>query len=246
METETSNSTRVLVSPEFIRSTGLLYFINRHILHPLGYALDTFTIPEVELGIKDLELLEFIEYKNPAEAVFTEEEMALGEIKYQRFIKSQGAERADKRKQVTGFATQPLVQFGATEPYLHTPSITTTTTSPLPVTQSPETTTQIETPLTSAKLGAAVRKDLVSETPSFSSRVKEADISGDNGNIDLPEEDDSPKVDISKYKVINKTAFTSGCKHPHENIISSSLGSGGSIVFCTLCGTQFKDGDLVE
>lgn len=96
---------RKRITAKEIREMGLLWKINRDILHPLGLALETLCHDdgtETFGGVWDLreEDSEGFEYGNDLNQQ--------GFEKYQRYMEAEGRERYIKRERLLGYVEQPL------------------------------------------------------------------------------------------------------------------------------------------
>lgn len=240
---------RDFLTPEatalFLLNNGLLFAINREILHPVGLALTAYFADddkamETPLGLR------LIDSRDEEEGISYERAaLLLGAVKYDEFMQTEGSAHMFCRKEKLGYIAQPVeFSFGKT-PKDESPAkeqLKEIIEKAVPLTPTP-------TKAPSGR-GAAVRKDLVAETESFSSIIKNSGITGssDGNSETLPEVEPRQvkKIDITKMKVVNKTKYTESCSHPQENIVSEALGAGGRVVFCSLCGAQFTDTDLAD
>jgi hypothetical protein len=86
----------------FLFETGILYKINKAVLHPLGYAL---AIGKHENG--EMSILGLIDYTtNPQGATYTKEAFEVGRQKFKRHLQEKGSARLKMRKQALGYVFQ--------------------------------------------------------------------------------------------------------------------------------------------
>jgi hypothetical protein len=92
----------------FLVDSGLLYEINRKILHPLGLALSLEMPSEGEPELTGNELVAKIwdERNDPEGIVFEEETLKEGQAKFNKFVATQD-ERFQTRLHRLGFVRQP-------------------------------------------------------------------------------------------------------------------------------------------
>lgn len=226
-------------------NNGLLFAINREILHPFGLAIGV----KVEDDGKISGGVLFDHSNNHNGMNFDPPSLIEGAIKYNKFLKETGASKKEIRRKNLGYILQPI-QFDL--PFIDNingeAQVVKTekeTTDPVPKNEM-KITNEGEKKKISGR-GAAVRHDLVSTTQSFSSKINS--IVGPGGEeVDIDNISDTPstrsKIDVSKLKVANKTKYTDNCSHPQENIVSEHTSGGGTFLFCSLCGAQFRDSDL--
>lgn len=218
---------------DFLYEKGLLFVINRMVLNPLGLTL------QVASEVND-PVVSLIIHEDSSKAVYSKRELLQGAILYDSFLTEEGGlQRKEHRESSLGYIVQSIPQIGGED---FTKSDTVSSTSQVAEPEI-ETITETETPQKlSSRGGAADRKDLVSNTPSFSSKVS----SLVDGGTPIKDFEDEPQrtIDISKYKVINPTKLTNNCNHPQNFINYEKISGGGSILFCSACGAQFSDSDL--
>ena len=91
--------------PRFLLDNGLLFEINRRVLHPLGLALeievdDSSGRPRIKFGdIWDCR-------DDPEGVLYSEESFQIGFEKYQKFMDQYGNERLQTRQERLGFVEQ--------------------------------------------------------------------------------------------------------------------------------------------
>jgi hypothetical protein len=88
------------ISGQFLVDSGLLYIINREILHPVGLAL-TVTNNGAILLKSALD--------NPEIMVFNRETVIAGYAKFKKFMASLGNQNMDIRKEKLGWTTQSQI-----------------------------------------------------------------------------------------------------------------------------------------
>lgn len=225
---------------DFLYEKGLLFAINRTVLNPLGLTL--------LVGSESNEpVISLIRHEDPSTASYTKKELLQGAILYDSYLTEEGGnDQSAIRLEKLGYVIQPIPIIGGVQ---EIPVNYRKTEISLPaeisVSTEPEKISEEPVKERKSKGGAADRKDLISETPSFSSRI--SSLVSEGTPIDEIRDEDSPirKIDISKYKVINPTKLTSSCSHPPEYINKENISGGGSILFCSACGAQFSDSDLI-
>ena len=87
---------------KFLRENGLLFEINRAILHPLGLAL------EIQVDDDGTETVGGLwDYQDDPEGIlYAPETYKSGEAKYNQFIRTKGGRVMESRHRVLGFAVQ--------------------------------------------------------------------------------------------------------------------------------------------
>lgn len=90
--------------PKFLVDNGLIFEINRKVLHPLGLAM----IVDVDLkNRKQLAITAIAETEDPEGFVYDPEGFEVGTDKYNRFLEKKGGqERLDARQAKYGFIVQ--------------------------------------------------------------------------------------------------------------------------------------------
>lgn len=89
-----------IVDGQFLVDSGLLYMINREILHPIGLALSVTT--DGKLLIKAM-------LDKPEEMIFKKEMVIKGYAKFKQFMLSFGNQQIEKRQEKLGWGTQPQI-----------------------------------------------------------------------------------------------------------------------------------------
>ena len=89
--------------PRFLVDNGLVFEINRKVLHPLGLAMIVDVDPK---NRRQLAITALIETEDDEGFVYDEEAFAVGVDKYEKFLAKQGQERLDARKAKYGFIEQ--------------------------------------------------------------------------------------------------------------------------------------------
>lgn len=93
---------KIKKAAEFLLENGLLFEINRKILHPLGLAL--------EVDINDAGKIDFGDVwdcREDSEGIlFDPETFVEGSERYEKYLKEYGNECIDKRQNKIGFVTQ--------------------------------------------------------------------------------------------------------------------------------------------
>jgi len=89
--------------PRFLVDNGLVFEINRKVLHPLGLAMIVDVDPK---NRRQLAVTALVETKDDEGFVYDEEAFAVGKDKYEKFLEKAGQERLDSRKAKYGFVEQ--------------------------------------------------------------------------------------------------------------------------------------------
>ena len=97
-----------------LHDNGLLFEINRQVLHPLGYALAL----QWDEGTTDDEPSGVVLYKtdDPDGIVFAPETFREGDEKFQKFIERMGGHRMAERSAILGFTQQTEPDQGGPDP----------------------------------------------------------------------------------------------------------------------------------
>jgi hypothetical protein len=93
---------RVKLFPRYLVDNGLIFEINRRVLHPLGLAL------VVDIDVKDrrkLSITDLFETQDPEGFLYDKESFLVGQEKFQAFLKSYQT-RLEIRKAKYGFIEQ--------------------------------------------------------------------------------------------------------------------------------------------
>jgi len=105
----TTNSTKdddtelIKSFPKYLLENGLIFEINRKVLHPLGLAMvvDIDRNNKRQLGITAL-----VKTEDPEGFVFEQEAFVIGTEKYQKYLKKTGADCLAQRRDKYGFVEQ--------------------------------------------------------------------------------------------------------------------------------------------
>lgn len=92
-----------LMVAQFLEQLGLVFEINRRVLHPLGFSL---VVRQGPLG-KYLEPVHVTE--DPRGFVYDPDSFVLGDSRYQKFLGDMGLSRIEKRVAALGFTEQNLI-----------------------------------------------------------------------------------------------------------------------------------------
>lgn len=97
---------RIKNTPEFLVENGLLFEINRLILHPLGLALEIELTDDGKFVFGKL-----WDCRDDAEGVlFSPDTWDDGQEKLDKYMKSEGKEAHESRKKILGFIVQDKAQ----------------------------------------------------------------------------------------------------------------------------------------
>ena len=89
--------------PRYLVDKGLLFEINRKVLHPLGLAM----IIDISRGkSKQLSIIGIAETDDPDGFMYPDEAFEIGADNYQRFLDAGTQKRLDHRQKKFGFAIQ--------------------------------------------------------------------------------------------------------------------------------------------
>jgi hypothetical protein len=89
--------------PKFLIDNGLIFEINRKVLHPLGMAL----VVDIDRNSKrQLAITALLETEDQEGFIFDEETYNVGNEKYQKFLKNGGQKRLTDRFHKYGFIDQ--------------------------------------------------------------------------------------------------------------------------------------------
>lgn len=108
------------INPKILRDSGLLFEINRKILHPFGLALEIITGSDngikliwqengkqKEFNIGEEALGGIWDYRNDPEGIiYGENELKIGKQKYENFMKEFGYKKLQERKNKLGYIIQ--------------------------------------------------------------------------------------------------------------------------------------------
>jgi hypothetical protein len=93
--------------PKYLIDSGLIFEINRKVLHPLGLAM----VVDVDRNNKrQLAITAIIETDDQEGFLYDEEGYNIGKEKYQRFLDKGGQERLNSRMAKYGFIEQDKVE----------------------------------------------------------------------------------------------------------------------------------------
>jgi len=89
---------------QFLYETGLLFHINRTVMHPLGLAL----IGQVSPTTGTVEFAALSDRRSNPNLVFSPVDFAAGVEKFQEYLETRGTETMNLRKFTLGFVTQEV------------------------------------------------------------------------------------------------------------------------------------------
>lgn len=95
---------RIKYFPKFLVENGLLFEINRKVLHPLGMELVVDLDPENRQWLR-VDRLECVE-NDPEGLLYSEEAFKTNKKIYKRFLDNEGQEKLNSRKKLLGFIVQ--------------------------------------------------------------------------------------------------------------------------------------------
>ena len=89
--------------PRFMLDNGLVFEINRKVLHPLGLAM----VVDVDFkNRKKLAITALVQTDDPEGFLYDPEGFEIGKEKYENFLLKEGQERLDARQAKYGFIEQ--------------------------------------------------------------------------------------------------------------------------------------------
>jgi len=226
-----------LPAAEFLQENGLLFEINRKILHPFGIALYVVE-NEDDDGNKTVALGDLQDYRDDPEGmIFGEKTFREGMGKLTKFMNEVGYQKLTTRHEHLGYviqhAEQELIQSpDVPSPSLKTKMIKRVGTAPgtiVDVNEFAKVSGQADDDAEDAYLNSAAS---AADTPEVSVEDKMVQ---------------KAKEQLRKGKGIVSTAHMKADGTPCNNpvIVDEKIKSGGVIVFCSSCGTQLKDPDSV-
>jgi hypothetical protein len=90
-------------TPEFLLDSGLLFEINRKVLHPFGLALEIIVNDDNEVVFGNI-----WDYRTDPEGItYDDESYSVGNEKFKKFMEEFGANRLKSRERRLGFIIQP-------------------------------------------------------------------------------------------------------------------------------------------
>ena len=93
---------RIKKPAQFMLENGLLFEINRQILHPLGLALEIDVNDDGKIDFGDM-----WDCRDEVEGIlFTPDSFITGQEKYAKYMEEHGSENINKRKEKVGFIIQ--------------------------------------------------------------------------------------------------------------------------------------------
>jgi len=231
---------------KFLYETGLLYEINRKILHPLGLALEViiYDADDGEHKSGDVELGMLWDYsEDPEGMMYGDEEIANGTVKLLKYLADGGFIRLKTRQTVLGGLYQGMDLFSIiTTPvdFIASSNLT----GPLPVV----------TAVANSRKKSLIDSESPTEMPKAGLPTAERNIllkkkAMEEHPVDYEEDENGRRIVKKRFNkedlaILQETRKT--CPHPAEKIESAALTAGGATIFCTLCGTTFQLKDKIE
>jgi len=239
-----------LSAGKFLLDTGLLFEINRKVLHPFGLALQVMEYGEEDQDPNhkagDVVLGEFLEdYRHDPEGMlFGEKSFQDGIAKLQRFMQEFGFARLQTRKDALRYTIQhPEVDF--INPHVSGPKPIVKMSERFNIPDNAVKTTpeQFETeqavkantgPLMTAEEASEINVAERNMVLRAQAKMKKGITT--SGVIEVPGEE----------YVIVEHAMPAGGPCPDPKVVSQKIRGGGTITFCASCGAQLKDSDLTN
>jgi hypothetical protein len=239
---ETEQPKRLEKPFQFLLDSGLLFQINRLILHPLGMALEVVVKDDGEVSIGGI-----WDYRGDEEGVLFDELALLeGGVKLKRFMETAGEEKLKKRQEILGFVIQDISKVYKEKIIIQKklqqskpPSIKTPTPQPqtLPVISKP---VEVKQRLSVKERNEKLKKEKDSDGYLEERQNKQSERNSKSA------EGNSEVISKVSNKLKEKDFQTSwGTCPPHEPI-REPLRTGGTITICSRCGATIKDADLTE
>ena len=206
---------KLMLSLDYLAKTGLLFEINRAILHPLGLAL-AISYDDVGDagggGVVD-------NSDDPEGMIFTEESYNRGSEKLDKFMKEEGLVRLQTRLDVLGFVVQDTERVVEDTQLEDEENIE--------IQKSDETFPTISIP----------------SGPQDIKKVETASLSIEERNAEIKKRHPRKDGTIESGDDIRPAEKDIDGNCNHVNLMKQSLTGGGSIKFCADCGQPLFDSD---
>ncbi len=234
-----------LSAGEFLSQTGLLFEINRKILHPFGLALELMEAEDDDGNVVIL-LGDIDDHRDDPEGItFGEKTFKEGMSKLTKFMEEFGKERLRTRKEALGYIIQHNEQDFLND-------------SPPNRSERVQSITQKAIKLVGIKGGTEVDVDKFAAATGQDDAEESAYINslssqpGNDAVVDPGLSSIEQNMLIKAHAKMHEQKGTIPKAHmkpdgtPCTNpvIVDSKIRGGGSVVFCSTCGTQLKDSDL--
>jgi hypothetical protein len=238
---------------QFLLDSGLLFEINRKVLHPFGLALEVIVDPDQEIvegGDATYVLGSSLwDYRDDEEGmVFGEKTFKEGIAKLENFMKEFGFERLKTRNQSLGFIVQheekdfiqPLKMSQKAITRLGTKTGTPVTEKDFQKEDQEETNFINSIPTAADGGDTDTEKPITSNDPTSLSIIER--------NMELRIKAKMKKGVTGKVGDGSATAHDTPAGGPCKNpvVVSEPLRSGGSLVTCSSCGAVLSDPDMKD
>lgn len=228
-----------LTGAKFLYESGLLFEINRKVLHPLGLELEVIVYDgDDEEGHKkgDVKIGDVWDYRDNGEGMaYDDSTLGEGTTKLLKYLANGGFDILKSRQEKFGSIYQGIDLYSLIEKFSSV---------------SEYTSDYSRHNISFLRKTSAAEND--KETPKQITKVIKPILSIEEKNRQLKEKYAEEEYDEDMDgRMIKKKKFNlkdleivqltkSSCTHPPENIEQEILKGGGSTIFCTLCGTTFK------
>lgn len=236
------------VGIDFLYESGLLFEINRKVLHPLGFVLSLVDNEKEGFISIELERVESISEN----AIFNDQDLAVGTTKLLQFLFSSGFKSLQDRQKALGFLNQGMELFSLIDT-VNINDFVTTHLKPIPATSN---FSPVLEPLDiKNSLTDSLSKDISSVPVDELSSLSKLSVMERNAKLKEKYDSDSyfnqhkrnnnedgmiPARNLTLDDLDIVQVTKKSCLHPSENIEIGQLNGGGSTIFCSLCGTTFK------
>ena len=250
-----TEDTHLLSAGRFLYESGLLFEINRRILHPVGLAL-SINYDDQDGALSEEEAVVTLsqnlqDYRDDPEGmIFDEEALAYGHEKYKKFFNDFVKDKLLQRAELLGYvvqATEQLSNAKVAPPVLERPveeifeEIEKSLNEENPVVDDEATRLLIE------KNNEKRTMEPISSLVSDFKGIKKTEDNKDAPLDDVGFVDKDNLRKIKRYLGIahpKQGRFGQQCISTAENTVHSPIAGGAGIVICTSCGRTLNDSDL--
>jgi len=242
-------------SMKFLLTSGLLFEINRRVLHPFGLSLAV-NVEDQEGMLSEEDSIvtlnsSLINYSDDEEGIFFDDEALFeGTAKFRNFLRDFGEMRLKTRASKLGYTIQPTPDVSNMINFKATPVSST----PIPVKEAPvsESVTMEINEQSDLSIDTNIddlrrKNSAMRQGESISDKLREM-VPGNHPPKILGEDDDkSPGARrAAKFHGISHKAPGTGksCVSTKENTVYTSILGSSGIITCTDCGATLNDPDL--
>lgn len=242
-----------LETARYLHNTGLLFEINRRILHPLGLAIAV-TYDDQEGALSEEEAIMGIfpylinNSDDPEGMIFDKEALEHGSTKFRKFWNEVAKDKILERSKLLGYTIQSTKDIDTEYKEGHTPLADEVDLKD----NLQEKTDDIDEEIEGLKQKNASKRITPSITDKISTRKKRAAFPTNANPADVVNPTDVNESQefkkISKYvgKEHKKPGKPGMCISTKDNTTSAPIPGGPALVLCTECGATLKDPDLEE